>query len=270
MKYLVALMLVLFLFACETEEYFLCPDNVTRVLNIDNCPQEKPSCPACDDMDPCTRDVCGSSTNYECRHENIIPCDGNDLCELGEYPLSDDCPSCNDQNDCTKDGYDYEISRCTFDEIQPCCGNDHCERGETFVDCPKDCKQKLDIKIDNFRKTTSIPSVDTDLTRTDYVYLIVDFKINNIGIDEEETIEYQKKNGFYYDPFKMRLQDDEGNFYDVEYDSDILDRWLDYTIISKGNTVGASLLFIIPRSVNGVRLIAYDKYGSRLDVAEIY
>ena len=43
------------------------------------------SCPfSCNDNNQCTNDYCSEATNYECGHDNVIPCCGNGACEIGE------------------------------------------------------------------------------------------------------------------------------------------------------------------------------------------
>jgi hypothetical protein len=264
---------LLLLIACQKEEYLLCPDNTTKVLDLNNCPIPTINCPkSCDDNNNCTIDRCNAETNYTCTHSEKVPCEGNDICEEGEFPWSDDCPdSCKDNDTCTEDTYDYQNKICLHMPITPCCGNKECDTGETFVNCPHDCTQRLDIKVTNYQKRTNMPDAFAgNLMGTDYVYLIVSFKIHNIDIDDEEELNYKKKKGFYYDPYKMRLEDENGGLYDVEYDSDLVEDYLDYDIIEKGHTKGAALLFIVPMSVKNARLIAYDKYGSKLDIDEVY
>ncbi len=57
------------------------------------------SCPdSCDDEDRCTMDYCFEYTNFQCRHDDIIPCCGNNVCE-------EDIISCFD--DCKDNGGDY-------------------------------------------------------------------------------------------------------------------------------------------------------------------
>jgi hypothetical protein len=259
---------VFFLSACLTEEYTLCPDNITKVIDIADCPIQRPQCPICDENKTCIVGRCSSLTDYECVYEEVSPCDGNNVCEEGEFPWSEDCPeSCDDNNICTEDTYNYEVSSCFNQDIVPCCSNNKCETGETFVNCPLDCEQKVDVKIDTYSKGQRFQ--DVDLTGTDYTYLTVRFKIKNIGIDKEEVFNYKKLKGFYYDPFKMRVEDGTSIF-DVEYDSDYLDDWLDYAVIPKGDTRGAALLFIVPLYSENMRLVTYDRQGSRLDVDEIY
>lgn len=48
---------------------------------------EKPieKCPiSCDDNNECTNDYCNEQTNYQCRHDKIFPCCGNEICEENE------------------------------------------------------------------------------------------------------------------------------------------------------------------------------------------
>ena len=51
-------------------------------------PEEKdsstPECPVCDDGNPCTEDYCSANTNFTCVNDMIVPCCGNNICELGE------------------------------------------------------------------------------------------------------------------------------------------------------------------------------------------
>lgn len=263
---------VVLLSACQVEEEYLsCPDNVTKVINLSNCPEEEPECPNCDDGYNCTLDLCNARTNYTCTHEEAMPCDGNGECETGEFPWSRDCPSsCDDYNECTVDSFNYVAGMCSYEDIKPCCGNEVCDLGETFVVCPLDCEQLLKIKIINYEKRQRISNAYNDLTGTDYTYLLVWFNIHNLLIDEREELYYKKLNGFYYDPFKMRLEGDDGKLYDIEYDSDLIEGYLDYAVIEKGHTVPASLLFVLPLYIEHTRLIVYDKFGSRLDIGDVY
>lgn len=97
------------------------------------------SCPVhCADGDICTHDVCNASTRFRCEHRPFAPCEGNGICEEGEYP-SVDCPDCRDHNVCTDDIYDVGDGRCYHIPIEPCCGNQRCEQNETRASCPHDC-----------------------------------------------------------------------------------------------------------------------------------
>lgn len=50
-----------------------------------------PSCPdSCDDQNKCTADTCSELTNYTCKHDIILNCLGNNICEQGEES-TDDC-----------------------------------------------------------------------------------------------------------------------------------------------------------------------------------
>jgi len=96
-----------------------------------------PHCPkSCDDRNHCTYDFCNASTGYECKHEILKYCVGNDICESGEYGTKD-CPNCDDENICTEDSIDYNTLECTHKEKKPCIGDGICERGEyPSPDCP--------------------------------------------------------------------------------------------------------------------------------------
>ncbi len=257
--------------ACEGQQYQLCPDNVTQVLDLSTCPLPKPACPPCESNATCIKASCNAATNYTCVKEEVAPCKGNNLCEQGEFGESTDCPSkCDDANKCTRDFYSYDLKRCLIEPIRPCCGDNACHAGETYVACPEDCEQALDINIAEYVKRKRISQVEADLSDTPYSYLIVTFAIHNINIYSEEVLDYRKQKGFYYDPFKMRVESVTGRFYEVEYDSDLIDGYLDYTIIPMGQTTQGKLLFIVPDDVAHMRLVAYDKFGSKLDIAEIY
>jgi hypothetical protein len=268
-----ALLFLIFIIGCAEEpEYLTCPDNVTQVLDLTECPASVKRCPeSCDDGNNCTIDSCGPLSDYECEHEEAFPCDGNAICEEGEFPWSDDCiDSCDDGDACTQDTYNYELGGCLYEPIVPCCGNGACEAGETYLTCDADCKQVLDIWVTGYVKRKRLEGSYIDIADEELVFVVVYFKIHNKGIDREETFNYQKLKGFYYDPFKMRLEDPSRQFYDPEYDSDLLLEFLDTTVIPKGDTVGAAMVFVVPIDVEHVRLVAYDRYGSKLDIAEVY
>lgn len=130
----------------------------------------RPTCPDCEDNNPCTTDSCGSETDHKCKNLPLNgpqpgcsaevgcgtktckdgvcdanykdDCCGNKKCETGETYTScaEDCPNCEDENECTKDSYDYHLQKCVNEAIKPCCGNGICDKGaETDIDCKKDC-----------------------------------------------------------------------------------------------------------------------------------
>jgi hypothetical protein len=108
-------------------------------LNSCNTTENKPSesqsceceviCGMCEELDA-AKCVC-----YE-----VSPCDGNGICEEGEYEISLDCPNCNDGDNCTDDFYNYTLQECGHTNITPCCGNGECEFGENQTSCPEDCE----------------------------------------------------------------------------------------------------------------------------------
>ncbi|MCK4714852.1 MAG: hypothetical protein KAT35_04705, partial [Candidatus Aenigmarchaeota archaeon] len=51
----------------------------------DICDMEEAGCPdTCDDDNACTDDSCSAVTDFECVHEFIYPCCGNDVCDRSE------------------------------------------------------------------------------------------------------------------------------------------------------------------------------------------
>src|SRR3989338_7559755 len=57
--------------------------------NNDICDSDEKKCPdSCNDNNLCTKDYCGSETNYICKNDIITPCCGNNLCENGESTSS--------------------------------------------------------------------------------------------------------------------------------------------------------------------------------------
>ena len=46
------------------------------------------------------------------RNGSEAGCDGNLICEEGEYPGSSDCPDCDDGDKCTWDGYNFSKGTC--------------------------------------------------------------------------------------------------------------------------------------------------------------
>jgi len=94
-----------------------------------------PSCPSsCNDYDKCTNDDCSKTTNFGCIHTKIIPCDGNDICEEGEYGVSTDCPNCEDNNLFTKDKYDYLKGNCEHENL-------------TNQEIVTDCKESNNMEV---------------------------------------------------------------------------------------------------------------------------
>lgn len=98
------------------------------------CPQ------SCDDGNACTTDTCSEQTSYACLHSPITPCDGNTICEQGEFGRSSDCPSCDDGKPCTTDDFDVQGKVCRHEVQSPCCGNGTCEESEGLYECVEDCR----------------------------------------------------------------------------------------------------------------------------------
>jgi hypothetical protein len=106
--------------------------------NFSSCERD---CVNCDDDDECTLDIYNYSIQ-ECIYETLLKCDGNSICETGEYGFSSDCPVCNDNDKCTTDRYDYISERCVYVLLDNCCGNNKCESGENYLNC-EDCNKAM-------------------------------------------------------------------------------------------------------------------------------
>lgn len=83
-------------------------------LIIPRCPQ------SCEDTTPCTKDICSAETGYKCLHIPQLSCDGNGICESGEYGRSTDCPNCDDGSRCTADSYDSGAKKCIHMQMKGC------------------------------------------------------------------------------------------------------------------------------------------------------
>lgn len=80
-----------------------------------------PECPkSCDDSNRCTNDFCSKETGYKCMNVLKLNCDGNGICEAGEYGKSADCPDCDDDNKCTADSYDAASKQCIHVGMKGC------------------------------------------------------------------------------------------------------------------------------------------------------
>ena len=49
-----------------------------------------------------------------------LNCNGNGICEAGEYGKSSDCPDCDDREKCTADSYDTASKQCIHIEMSGC------------------------------------------------------------------------------------------------------------------------------------------------------
>lgn len=80
-----------------------------------------PECPeSCDDKNKCTNDFCSAETGFKCMNTIKLNCNGNGICEAGEYGKSSDCPDCDDNNKCTADSYDSASKQCIHVEMKGC------------------------------------------------------------------------------------------------------------------------------------------------------
>ena len=80
------------------------PSSVTNVIN---------SCPtSCDDGNKCTFDSCSAQTNYQCVHQKIANCCGDNVCDSKE-----ECEYC--INDC----YSFSTTTYTYDAKNAACSD---------------------------------------------------------------------------------------------------------------------------------------------------
>jgi subtilisin family serine protease len=92
----------------------------------------------CDDGDACTSDSCSAGT---CSHDPLS-CDDLDLCTIDNCDPASGCIhdpiDCVDGDICTTDTC-APATGCVNDPIVPCCGDTFCEVGEDACSCPADC-----------------------------------------------------------------------------------------------------------------------------------
>jgi hypothetical protein len=184
----------------------------------------------------CDPAECRVLDEARCECETALFCDGNGICEHGEYPDSEDCPECDDGDPCTQDYYDFELGSCVCDAISPCiiCGNLECEEGETGENCPEDCleEQEGDVRITALNETEEWVEFEgynvimTDWTLSDwkenYVYTFPVFMIDGKvklhkgeGEDNETDLFWQKKmNVWNNDGDNATLRDENGEIVD--------------------------------------------------------
>jgi hypothetical protein len=145
MKQIIAifvLILLLFSLGCEKAEEE--PEDIEEPIEEEII--EQPTCPDnCDDEKDCTKDYCNKDTDFECIHDTITLCCGNDICEITEdnEECAEDCPICETFEDCEEPYFDYSSHECKTRPIRPCCGNDVCDLLEDHESCSEDCDEPL-------------------------------------------------------------------------------------------------------------------------------
>jgi hypothetical protein len=165
-------------------EGVVCEDSITTCPDGEVIACENECDPGTGECTACVPDCTGHEAPEECELEcgackaldeeacecvTILSCDGNGICEGGEWPDGQDCQAfggcddgdgctldifdfnrqscshvdicCDDGDECTEDYYNYTTDSCEHPYI--CCGNGICEpgNGETEENCPEDCPE---------------------------------------------------------------------------------------------------------------------------------
>ncbi len=147
---------------------YCCGDGICEGAEDDiNCAIDCAACTTdadCDDLDPCTTDVCSSgscsNTPINCDDGDACTADSCDsatgtcvndpiICDDGDLCTTDSCDTvtgcvytaidCNDGDPCTTDSCDPATGSCVYDPISPCCGDGICDTGEDQCSCSADC-----------------------------------------------------------------------------------------------------------------------------------
>ena len=113
---------------CE-DSITTCPDG--EAMTCENtCDNETGECTSCipdctgHGKETCSLECgdCESLDEDECECVTRLNCEGNGICESGEWPDGGDCSSfdsCDDADDCTLDVFDFNSQSCSYVEI--CC-----------------------------------------------------------------------------------------------------------------------------------------------------
>jgi len=226
---------------CGTTE-ILCPDD-TLLVCMNTCDPETGQCEECSIT--CPEHVCDMQCGpceifqeEECACELMENCNGNGICEAGEYGNSEDCPDCTDSDPCTQDGYDYSSGTCLHTFVQPCCGDGICGQEEQCEqDCgPEEREESGDIKIifidyDTANETVVLEGYAIELTNwtieddgANYIYtfpegfIIMGTVTLHRGQGEDNITDlYWQKNNYVWnnDGDTATLKDNTGEIIDV-------------------------------------------------------
>jgi hypothetical protein len=120
-----------------------------------------------------------------CRCVTLLDCDGNGICEQGEYPDGVDCEPCPEDTECTSYSFDFSVQLCIPEDT--CCGNGACDNDETEETCPQDCFQEEgDITI------LSVNEIDEYVEIEGYGFILTGWTLK----DETEKNIYTFPDGF--------------------------------------------------------------------------
>jgi hypothetical protein len=177
-------------------ESVVCDDSITTcpdgtVMTCENtCDNETGNCTSCipdcsghEEECNLTCGACEVLDEDECGCITILNCEGNGICESGEWPDGEDCMPfgecddedectldvfnsnhqscthvdicCNDEDECTEDGYNYTAQECLH--IYICCNNSQCDPGDEDY-CPEECEEEPeeqpgDVNITHINET---------------------------------------------------------------------------------------------------------------------
>lgn len=181
---------------CE-ESITTCPDG-TPMTCENTCDNETGNCTSC--IPDCSghgrecnltcEGACELLDEDECECVTILNCEGNGICESGEWPDGEDClpfeecddgddctldvfsfsyqsckhvdTCCDDDDECTLDEYNYTTHECQYTYI--CCNNSQCDPGDLDY-CPEECEEEPeeepgDVNITRINETEEVVTLE--------------------------------------------------------------------------------------------------------------
>lgn len=181
------------------------------------CDIDERECPeSCDDGNPCTKDHCSFQTSFECKHDIITPCCGNDICEESEDTA----------NECPEDCVVIQM----MDFYHRYDGPDYMD-GDTFVFVhtgSNETDKKPDFYLNITAGSTKILNIQATYNCTDSA---TGHKIDSINADRVEVVA-----GYPTFGHEKRFESDDYIIYTSFYSKDLKTR-IDVNELGAGKTV---------------------------------